>query len=57
MRAGPNRIFWDPYFDLLDLILQGKWQLAWEIVERFVAQIKDFGNVPDCNGSQGDGDR
>jgi neutral trehalase len=32
--------YWDSYFALLGLVVQGKWQLAREIVEGFVAEIE-----------------
>ena len=34
--------YWDSYFALLGLVVQGKWQLAREIVEGFVAEIEAF---------------
>ncbi|MFC1976410.1 trehalase family glycosidase, partial [Chloroflexota bacterium] len=44
--------YWDSYFTLLGLVVQGKWQLAREIVEGFVAEIEAFGFVPNYNGPQ-----
>ena len=38
--------YWDSYFALLGLVVQGKWQLASEIVEGFVAEIEEFGLTP-----------
>jgi len=42
--------YWDSYFTLLGLVVQGRWQLAREIVEGFVAEIEEFGLVPNYNG-------
>jgi alpha,alpha-trehalase len=42
--------YWDSYFTLLGLVVQGKWQLAREIVEGFIAEIEEFGFVPNYNG-------
>jgi alpha,alpha-trehalase len=42
--------YWDSYFTLLGLVVQGKWQLAREIVEGFVTEIEEFGFVPNYNG-------
>jgi alpha,alpha-trehalase len=42
--------YWDSYFALLGLVVQGKWQLAREIVDGFVAEIEAFGHVPNYNG-------
>ena len=44
--------YWDSYFTLLGLVVQGKRQLAREIVEGFVAEIEEFGSVPNYNGPQ-----
>jgi alpha,alpha-trehalase len=44
--------YWDSYFTLLGLVVQGKWQLAREIVEGFVAEVEAFGLVPNYNGPQ-----
>jgi alpha,alpha-trehalase len=44
--------YWNSYFTLLDLVVQGKWQLAREIVEGFIAEIEAFGLVPNYNGPQ-----
>ena len=42
--------YWDSYFSLLGLVVQGKWQLAREIVEGFVAEVEEFALVPNYNG-------
>jgi alpha,alpha-trehalase len=42
--------YWDSYFSLLGLVVQGKWQLAREIVEGFVMEVEEFGFVPNYNG-------
>lgn len=42
--------YWDSYFTLLGLVVQGMWQLAREMVEGFVTQIEEFGHVPNYNG-------
>jgi alpha,alpha-trehalase len=44
--------YWDSYFTLLGLVVQGKWQLAREIVEGFVTEVEAFGHVPNYNGPQ-----
>lgn len=44
--------YWDSYFTLLGLVVQGKWQLAREIVEGFVKEVEAFGHVPNYNGPQ-----
>jgi alpha,alpha-trehalase len=44
--------YWDSYFTLLGLVVQGKWQLAREIVEGFIAEVEEFGHVPNYNGLQ-----
>jgi neutral trehalase len=31
--------YWDSYFTLLGLVVQGKWRLAREMVESFIAEI------------------
>jgi alpha,alpha-trehalase len=41
--------YWDSYFTLLGLVVQGKWQLAREIVENLIAEIEEFGFVPNYN--------
>jgi alpha,alpha-trehalase len=42
--------YWDSYFALLGLVVQGRWGLAREIVEGFVTEIEEFGHVPNYNG-------
>jgi alpha,alpha-trehalase len=44
--------YWDSYFTLMGLVVQGKWQLAREIVEGFIAEVEEFGHVPNYNGLQ-----
>jgi alpha,alpha-trehalase len=44
--------YWDSYFTLLGLVVQGRWQLAREIVEGLLAEIEEFGLVPNYNGPQ-----
>jgi alpha,alpha-trehalase len=44
--------YWDSYFTLLGLVVQGKWQLAREIVEGFIIQVEEYGHVPNYNGLQ-----
>lgn len=44
--------YWDSYFTLLGLVVQGRWQLAREIVEGFIAEVEEFGLVPNYNGSE-----
>ena len=44
--------YWDSYFTLIGLVVQGKWQLAREIVEGFIAEVEEFGHVPNYNGLQ-----
>lgn len=41
--------YWDSYFALLGLVVQGKWQLAGDIVEGFILEIESFGFVPNYN--------
>ncbi|HSF79587.1 MAG TPA: trehalase family glycosidase [Anaerolineales bacterium] len=43
--------YWDSYFALLGLVVQGMWGLAREIVDGFVAEIEEYGFVPNYNGS------
>jgi neutral trehalase len=50
LRVRSKRVFWDSYFALLGLVLQGKWQLAREIVKGFVAEIEELGIIPNYNG-------
>jgi alpha,alpha-trehalase len=42
--------YWDSYFTILGLVVQGKWQLAREILEGFFIEIEEFGFVPNYNG-------
>ena len=42
--------YWDSYFTLLGLVVQGKWRLGREIVDSFVAEIEAFGHIPNYNG-------
>ena len=44
--------YWDSYFTLLGLVVQGRWQLAREIVEGFIAEVEEYGYVPNYNGLQ-----
>jgi alpha,alpha-trehalase len=44
--------YWDSYFTLLGLVVQGEWQLAREIVEGLVEEIEEFGLVPNYNGPE-----
>ncbi len=44
--------YWDSYFALLGLVVQGKWHLAREIVEGFVAEVEEFGLVPNYNSPE-----
>jgi alpha,alpha-trehalase len=44
--------YWDSYFTILGLVVQGEWQLAKEVVEGLVEEIEAFGRVPNYNGSQ-----
>jgi alpha,alpha-trehalase len=44
--------YWDSYFALLGLVVQGKWQLAREIVEGFITEVEEFGLVPNYNSPQ-----
>jgi alpha,alpha-trehalase len=44
--------YWDSYFTLIGLVVQGKWQLAREIVEGFLAEIEEFGLVPNYNSPE-----
>lgn len=41
--------YWDSYFILLGLVVQGKCQLAREIVENLIVEIEEFGFVPNYN--------
>ena len=45
--------YWDSYFTLLGLVVQGKWQLAREIIENLICEIEEFGFVPNYNGLTG----
>ncbi len=42
--------YWDSYFALLGLVVQGEWQLAREIVDGLVQEVEEFGHVPNYNG-------
>ncbi len=42
--------YWDSYFTLLGLVVQGEWQLARELVEGFLTEIEQFGLVPNYIG-------
>ncbi len=44
--------YWDSYFTLLGLVVQGRWGLAREIVEGLVAEVEAFGLVPNYNGTE-----
>lgn len=44
--------YWDSYFAILGLVVQGKWKLAREIVEGFILEIEEYGFVPNYNGLQ-----
>jgi alpha,alpha-trehalase len=44
--------YWDSYFTLLGLVVQGEWQLAREIVEGLVEEIEEFGLVPNYNAPE-----
>ncbi len=44
--------YWDSYFTLLGLVVQGRWRLAREIVEGFIAEIEAYGLVPNYNGAE-----
>ena len=42
--------YWDSYFTLLGLVVQGNWQLAREIVEGLLAEVEAIGFVPNRAG-------
>jgi alpha,alpha-trehalase len=42
--------YWDSYFTLVGLVVQGEWQLAREIVENLIYEIEHVGYVPNYNG-------
>jgi alpha,alpha-trehalase len=44
--------YWDSYFTLLGLVVQGEWQLARELVEGFLTEIEQFGLVPNYNSPE-----
>ncbi len=44
--------YWDSYFALLGLVVQGEWQLARELVEGFLTEIEEFGLVPNYNSPE-----
>lgn len=39
-------VYWDSYFTLLGLVVQGEWQLAREIVENLIYEVEQFGYAP-----------
>lgn len=45
--------YWDSYFTLLGLVVQGEWRLAREIVDNFILEIEHYGFVPNYNSPQG----
>jgi alpha,alpha-trehalase len=42
--------YWDSYFAILGLVIQGEWQLAKEILDNLIYEIEELGHVPNYNG-------
>jgi alpha,alpha-trehalase len=45
--------YWDSCFTILGLTACGRWQLARELVDGFIASIEEFGMVPNYNSPDG----
>lgn len=41
--------YWDSYFIILGLVIQGKWQLAREIVDNLIFEVETIGHIPNYN--------
>lgn len=41
--------YWDSYFIILGLVVQGEWELAQEIVDNLIYEVEVFGFVPNYN--------
>jgi alpha,alpha-trehalase len=41
--------YWDSYFIILGLVVQGQWQLPREIVDNLIYEVEEFGHVPNYN--------
>lgn len=41
--------YWDTYFTLLGLVVQGEWQLARESVDNLILAVEQVGHVPNYN--------
>ena len=41
--------YWDSYFILLGLVVQGEWELARDMVENLITEVEQFGYVPNYN--------
>jgi neutral trehalase len=39
-------VYWDSYFTLLGLVVQGRWELATGIVDNMIYAIEQLGHVP-----------
>lgn len=43
--------YWDSYFIILGLVVQGEWELAREIVDNLIYEVEQLGLVPNYNGT------
>jgi alpha,alpha-trehalase len=41
--------YWDAYFTLVGLVVQGEWELARELVDDFIHELEHFGLIPNYN--------
>ncbi|MBW8011143.1 MAG: hypothetical protein FVQ83_07880 [Chloroflexi bacterium] len=44
--------YWDSYFIITGLVVQGEWQLALDIVNNFIAEVEEFGFIPNYNSPE-----
>jgi alpha,alpha-trehalase len=44
--------YWDAYFTLVGLVVQGEWELARELVDNFILELEHFGLIPNYNAPE-----